>query len=278
MAVFVIGPALYSLYLSFTDTSLDLETSWVGTANYQEMFTDDYRFWTSLRVTATYLVLSVPLYLVFGFAGALLLNMRLWGIRFFRTILFLPSVLSGVAVSVLWLQLLNSTGPVNSILRAVGIAHPPLWFSDPDWAVPGMVVAGLWGVLGSGAIIWLSGLQNIPEVLYEAARIDGAGWWRRLGSVTLPLLTPTVLFILLTSIIGAFQMFDTAFVFGGSRGGTSDSLLFYLLYLWQTGFREGRLGYAAALSWVLFAIGVVVVLALLKTQNRWVYYENEGQG
>jgi multiple sugar transport system permease protein len=270
--LFIIGPAVLGLGMSFTNWNLLFPTSWVGVDNYQEMFTDDYRFWNSLRITGFYLILSVPVYLVVGLTTALLLNQRVWGIRMFRTILFLPSVLSGVAVAVLWMQLLNGqNGAVNTVLRNLGVENPPQWFTDPGWAVPAIVIVGLWGVLGNGAIIYLAGLQNISPVMYEAAMIDGAGAWRRFRSITLPLLTPTLFFMLLVSIIGAFQVFDTAFTIDGGRSG--DSLRFYLLYLWQVGFRDGRLGYAAALSMILLVVGTVIVVILLKTQDRWVHYE-----
>jgi multiple sugar transport system permease protein len=270
---FILLPAALALVMSFTNWNLRFETQWVGLDNFEEMLTGDYRFWQSLRVTGVYLLLSVPLYLAIGLAAALLLNQRVWGVTMFRTILFLPSVLSGVAVAVLWMLLLNGdSGVVNTLLKRIGIDDPPQWFSDPTWAVPGLVITGLWGVLGGGAIIYLAGLQNIPATLYEAAMIDGAGAWRRFRSVTLPLLTPTLFFMLLTSLIGAFQVFDAAFTIGGPSG---DSLRFYLVYMWQAAFRDGQLGYGAALSWVLFIIGVGVVLLLLKTQNRWVHYQDE---
>ncbi len=272
---FTIGPALLGFGMSFTNWNLRFPTQWVGLENYQTMLFDDYRFWLSLRITGFYLVLSVPIYLIVGLSTALLLNQRVWGIRLFRTILFMPSVLSGVAVAVLWFLLLNGEkGAVNSVLRAIGIENPPQWFADPAWAVQALVITGLWGVLGNGAIIYLAGLQNIPTTMYEAAMIDGASTWRRFWSVTLPLLTPTIFFMLLTSIIGAFQVFDTAFTIGTGRG-SGDSLRFYLIYLWEAGFRDGRLGYAAALSMVLFVIGTLVVLVLLKTQDRWVHYQDE---
>lgn len=259
--------------MSFTNWNLLFPTTWVGLDNYEEMFTDDYRFWGSLRTSGYYLILSVPIYLVVGLSAALLLNQRVWGIRMFRTILFMPSVLSGVAVAALWMLLLNGqNGAINTVLRNLGVANPPQWFTDPSWAVPAIVIVGLWGVLGNGAIIYLAGLQNISPVMYEAAMIDGAGAWRRFWSITIPLLTPTLFFMLLVSIIGAFQVFDTAFTIDGGRSG--DSLRFYLLYLWQAGFRDGRLGYAAALSMILLVIGTVVVLVLLKTQDRWVHYED----
>lgn len=273
MVCFVVGPVILSLVMSFTDWSLLDDPQFVGLDNYERMLTGEYRFWESLRITGLYLLLSVPLYLAFGLAAALLLNQRVWGVGMFRTILFMPSVLSGVAVAVLWMQMLNpQTGAVNSFLRWIGIDAPPAWFADPDWAIQGIVLVGLWEILGHGAIIYLAGLQNISPALYEAAAIDGAGAWRRFRSVTIPLLTPTLFFMLLISLIKAMQMFDTAYaISGANRGAAGDSLLFYLLFVYRVGFNDGALGYAAALSWVLTLVGAVVVVALLRTSNRWVH-------
>lgn len=275
LAFFMLPLGLLAV-MSFTNWNLLSSPRFVGDANYVRMATKDYRFWHSLRITGTYLVLSVPLYLIFGLGAALLLNQRVWGIRMFRTILFMPSVLSGVAVAVLWLQLLNpNEGAVNSILRALGVSHPPGWFSDPAWAVPGLVLTGLWGILGNGAIIYLAGLQNIPPSLYEAAQLDGANVWRRFWSVTVPLLTPTLFFMLLTSVIGSLQVFDTAFTItgAGQAGAGSDSLLFYLVLVYRAAFSDGELGYASALSWVLMILGSGIVILLMRTSDRWVFYE-----
>lgn len=273
LVLFVIGPTILSLVMSFTDWSLLNDPEFVGLDNYKRMLTEDYRFWDSLQITGLYLLLSVPLYLSFGLAAALLLNQRVWGVRMFRTILFMPSVLSGVAVAVLWMQMLNpQSGVVNSLLRRIGIDSPPGWFADSDWAIPAIVMVGMWEILGHGAIIYLAGLQNISPALYESAAIDGAGTWRRFRSITIPMLTPTLFFMLLISLIKAMQMFDTAYaISSANRGAAGDSLLFYLLFVYRVGFTDGELGYAAALSWVLTIVGSVVVVTLLRTSNRWVH-------
>lgn len=275
MLAFFLVPLVLLTVMSFTDWSLLARPRYVGLDNYHRMLTSDYRFWLSARITLLYLVLSVPLYLVFGLGAALLLNQRVWGIRMFRTILFMPSVLSGVAVSVLWLQLLNpESGAVNTALRAIGISNPPGWFNDATWAVPGLVLTGLWGILGNGAIIYLAGLQNIPATMHESAALDGAGAVRRFWYITLPLLTPTLFFMLLTSVIGSLQVFDTAFtISGANQGAGGDDLLFYLVYIYDAAFRDGQIGYAAALSWVVILFGSAVVVLLMKTQDRWVFYE-----
>jgi multiple sugar transport system permease protein len=274
LILFVIGPILASVALSVTNWNLLSTPRFVGLRNYQDMI-DDRNFWQSIRVTLIYTVLAVPLYQVTGLALALLLNQRVRGMYLFRTILFLPAVLSGVAVAALWVSLLNpDLGVVNQVLRGIGIDDPPRWLASPSWAVPAIVLMGLWGVGGS-AIIYLAGLQNIPPALYNAARIDGAGRWQTFQRITLPLLTPTLLFTLLIGLIEAFQVFDTAFILGGSRGGTRGSLLFYVLNIWNEGFRNGRFGYASALAWVLVLAAAVVITLIFVTSSRWVYYESE---
>ena len=274
LLLFTGGPILASLAISVTNWNLLTTPQFVGLENYTEM-ASDWNFWQSVRVTLRYVLLSTPLFLVVGLALALLLNMKVKGIGVFRTLLFLPSVLPGVATAVLFVTLLNpDLGVVNWILRGIGIADPPRWFLSPTWAVPSVVLVGLWGI-GGGAIIYLAGLQNINPQLYEAAAIDGAGPLRRFWDVTIPMLTPTLFFVLITSLIGAFQVFDTAFVLGGSRGGTSESLLFYLLNMWNEAFRNGRLGYGSALGWVLIIVAAVLILVLFRTADRWVYYEAE---
>lgn len=275
LVVFLIGPIIASVIISMTDWNLVSSPQWVGLANYQEMLFDDRNFWQSIRVTLYYTLLSVPLFMVSGLGLSLLLNMRLQGMNWFRTLLYLPSVLSGVAVAVLWVSLLNpDLGAVNWVLRGLGVANPPRWLSSPQWAVPSVVLMGMWGV-GGGAIIYLAGLQNIPPQLYKAATIDGAGAWRKFIHITIPMLTPTLFFVLITSLLGAFQVFDTAFVLGGSRGGTSGALRFYLLNMWNEGFRNGRLGYASALAWVLVLLATIVIIIMFCTSARWVYYEHD---
>jgi multiple sugar transport system permease protein len=267
-------PIIASVWLSLTEYNIITSPEFVGLENYREMLFDDRTFWLSIRVTLKFMVLSVPLYLVFGLLLSLLLNLKIRGINLFRTIMFLPSVLSGVAVAVLWVALLNpDVGAVNEILRSLGIDDPPRWLDSPTWAVPSVVLVGLWGI-GGGAIIYLSGLQNISAQLYEAALLDGAGPWQRFRYVTLPMLTPTLLFVLITGLIDAFQVFDLAYVL--SRGGTQgigDSLQFYLINLWNEAFQNGRYGYASALSWVMVLAAAAVILVIFRTSGRWVYYE-----
>jgi multiple sugar transport system permease protein len=272
LLAFWIVPIVWSIWLSGTNYDIISSPHWVGLDNYREM-AGDRHFWLSIRATLTYTAMAVPLYLILGLALSLLLNQRVRGMNVFRTILFVPSVLSGVAVAILWVALLNpDVGAVNHVLRAIGIDDPPRWLGSPTWAIPSMVLIGLWGI-GGGAIIYLSGLQNIGAQLYEAAALDGAGPWQRFRYVTLPMLTPTLLFVLLTGLIDAFQIFDTAFIASGQQGAVGDSLRFYLLNMWNEGFRNGKLGYASALAWVLVLAAAVVILVILRTSGRWVYYE-----
>lgn len=275
--VLLIGlPIVMMTAVSLTDWSLTSSPRFVGLDNYARMLSD-HRFAQSISVTLRYVVLSVPLFMVTGLGLALLLNSRLPGIGVFRTILFVPSILAGVAVAVLWLQVLSpETGILNQVLRAVGVANPPRWLSNPDWAVPAVVLTGLW-TIGGGAIIYLAGLQNIPPHLYEAAELDGAGLIARFRHITIPMLSPTLFFVLITTLIGAFQVFDVAFVLGGSRGG-GGNLLFYLLNLWNEGFRNGRYGYASALAVVFVASAAVVVVIAMRVSERLVYYEADDRG
>jgi multiple sugar transport system permease protein len=274
LAVFWMIPLIASLLLSFSEWNIITSPHWLGLENFREMLFDDRTFWLSIRVTLKYMILSVPLYLICGLLLSLLLNLKIRGINLFRTLFFLPAVLSGVAVAVLWVALLNpDVGAVNSVLRGLGISDPPRWLDSPTWAVPSVVLVGLWGI-GGGAIIYLAGLQNISAQLYEAALLDGAGPLQRFRYVTLPMLTPTLLFVLIISLIDAFQVFDIAYVLSkGGQGGLGDSLQFYLINLWNEAFVNGRYGYASALSWVMVLIAAAVILVIFRTSGRWVYYE-----
>jgi multiple sugar transport system permease protein len=197
--------------------------------------------------------------------------------RLFRTILYIPAVLSGVATTILWAVLLNGdVGAINTILRQLGIENPPQWLQEETWALPAVAIMGLWGV-GGGAVIFLAGLQNIPPHLYEAAELDGAGAYQRFRRITLPLLSPTLFFLLITSVIEALLIIGPLIVLAGrgGNGGPADSLLFYMLYLYRVGFVQGQLGYAAALAWILTVIGVALVALTFRFERRLVFYDTE---
>jgi multiple sugar transport system permease protein len=268
---FTAGPLMVSFFLSFTQWDIVRPPQWVGLSNYIRMFTDDQLFRASLGVTFSYVLMSVPLQLVVGLALALLLNASVRGMNIFRTIFYLPAVLSGIAVSLMWIWILHpDLGVVNGLLDLVGIKGPG-WFWDQHWALPSVVLMRLWGV-GGGAVIYLAGLQNIPPHLYEAAEIDGAGRWRQFCSITLPLLTPTLFFQLIVIMIDAFRIFTEAYVI--TKGGPLNATYFYMLYLYEEAFQNFNMGYASALGWVLTIITAAASFILFRTSNRWVYYED----
>jgi multiple sugar transport system permease protein len=268
------GPIIASIFISFTKWNFSTAPIWVGLDNYQRLFFGDPDFYHSMGVTLRYTVMSVPLYMVAGLLLALVLNGKLRGMNFFRTVMFMPSVIAGTAVAVLWSMLLNpDVGVVNQVLRFIGIANPPRWLSSNDWALPAYVLMGLWSI-GGGVIIYLAGLQNIPPHLYEAAEIDGANAIQKFLNITLPMLTPTIFFSLITSLIGSFQVFDGAYVLNG-RGARRGALLFYLLHLYNEGFRGARFGYASAMAWVLVILAAVAIVITFRTSERWVYYETD---
>lgn len=279
LGLLIVIPIAYAVYISLTDESLFKVGTFVGFDNYVGLF-DDKLFLRSLTVTVRWIVLSTPVFMVASLAISLLLNQRLPGMNLFRTLLYIPAVLSGVAVTVLWFVLLNGeSGAVNQLLRSLGWADPPFWFDDADWAMPAVVLMGLWGVGGS-AVIFLAGLQNIPPHLYEAAAIDGAGPVAKFRHVTLPLLSPTLFFVLINLVVDGLLLFGPIFVISGGayKGGPDDSLLFYMLYLYRKGFLEGQLGYAAAMAWILTLVGVGLVWLTFRLEKRFVYYETDAPG
>lgn len=267
-----VGPMLYSLYISFTRWDLLTDPVWIGLGNYVDKMPNDPRFWQSLKVTLIYTALYVPLELVGGLFLAMLVNNQIRGVRVFRTIFYLPTVLAGVAFAVVWLWMLNPRGGlVNLILAQVGIVGPR-WLLDPDWALSALLMMSFWG-WGRAMIIYLAGLQAIPGELYESAAIDGANAWAKLRYVTLPMLSPTIFFNLILSVIGTFQTFTNAFV--ATNGGPLDATLFFVLYLYKQAFELLNMGYASALAWVLFLVILVLTLLILRTQRFWVFYAGE---
>lgn len=275
LALMVLVPIAYAVYISLTNESLFEPGEFIGLRNYQDLL-NDRLFFRSLDVTMRWIVLSTPVFMIASLGISLLLNQRLPGMNAFRTILYIPAVLSGVAVTVLWFVLLNGqSGAVNQVLRSLGWADPPFWFDDADWAMPAVVLMGLWGVGGS-AVIFLAGLQNIPPHLYDAAGIDGAGPTAKFRHITLPLLSPTLFFVLINLVVDGLLIFGPIFVISGGayRGGPDDSLLFYMLYLYRKGFVEGLLGYAAALAWILTMVGTVLVWLTFRLEKRFVFYES----
>jgi multiple sugar transport system permease protein len=270
--VFTLGPMVASLFFSFTDYSVVESPIWVGFRNFMEMFTNDYRFWLSLRVTFQYAIFAIPMGLVVGLLLALLLNTKVPGISIWRTVYYTPSVVSGVAVAILWAYLFNPQyGLINWMLGLINIKGPG-WLNSTDWALWALIIMSLWGV-GGGMIIYLAGLQGIPTALYEAAEVDGASKIRQFFSITLPLITPVLFYNLVIGIISTFQIFTTVYVMTG--GGPVESTLFYNLYLYNNAFRYQRMGYASALAWILFIIVLTLTLLVFRSSAMWVYYEGE---
>ena len=269
--IFFFLPVLKSIYYSFTQWSFMSKPVWIGLDNYKYMFTNDPLFYKALSVTFNYVILSLPIKLILGVILALLLNMKLKGMSYYRTIFYIPAVISGVSVSLMWMSLLQpDTGIINSILSLVGIQGPK-WFWDPNWALPSVASISVWRVGGS-AVIYLAGLQNISPQLYEAAEIDGANKFNQFWKVTLPLLTPTLLFQLIIEMIGCFKVFTEAFVI--TQGGPLKATYFYLLYFYEEAFQNSNAGYASALVIILVIIIMTFTAIVKYTSKHWVYYES----
>jgi multiple sugar transport system permease protein len=274
VAVLTIGPMVVSLYLSFTDYDLFDPPHWIGVGNYVRMFTGDDHYWHAVTTTLEYVVISVPVKLGVALAVALLLNRVSRGSGFYRSAFYAPSLLgASVSVALVWRAMFGSGGTVERVLGVFGI-HVGSMVDQPKFALLTVIALGVWQ-FGAPMVIFLAGLKQVPRELYEAAAIDGAGPARRFGSVTLPALSPVLLFNLVLEIIHAFQAFTSAFVISSGRGGPSDSTLLYTLYLYQRGFNDFRMGYASAMAWVLLAAVAVVTLLLFRGANRWVFYAGE---
>jgi multiple sugar transport system permease protein len=273
-AVFTAGPLLFSFFASFTNYDITSQMDFIGFANYEELFTGDQLFWTSLYNTLYYVLFSVPLTTVGAIFLSALLNQDVPGLRFFRTVYYLPAILSGVGVYLLWMQLLEpGSGMVNTVLAWFGIAGPN-WLFDPTWTKPALIFMKLWGV-GGGMLLYLASMQGVSQSLYDAAGIDGAGRWKQFRYITIPMITPVIFFDMVTSLIGGFQIFQEAYVMSNGEGGHVNSMLFYNLYMWKKAFESFDMGYAMAMSWVLFVIVFIITIINLKLAPRWVHYEGE---
>ena len=273
---FTVGPMLASLYYSFTRYNIISSPQWLGLANYRDIVKDPL-FWKSLQVTVYYASLALPLGLLFGFFLAILLNQKIPGVNVWRTVYFLPSVIAGVAVALLWIRIFNpKIGILNPFLAKFGIQGPG-WLNDPNWAMPALVIMSLWGV-GGGMIIYLAGLQGVPTALYDAAKVDGASLWQRFWYVTLPMMTPVIFYNLVMGLIGAFQYFTTVYVATGGSGSPARATLFYNLYLYQNAFKYFEMGYASTMAWILFVIVLLLTLLVFRSSQAWVYYEGQLRG
>ena len=275
-AVFTLGPMLYSLYLSFTKYNLVQPPQFIGWGNYTYLLTHDAAFWPAVQVTAIYAAVSVPLSLIVALATALLLNRPVRGQGLFRTIYFLPALLPATASGVVWVWIFDPHfGLLNSLLRRVGI-DGPAWTQSTTWALPALIIMGLWG-FGGAMIIFLAGLQEVPRSLYEAAELDGANGWQKFRFVTLPQLSPVVFFNVVMGVIGAMKMSDSAYVFGSTGGagpgGPARATLFYVLNLYQKAFNYFHMGLGAAMAWLLFFVIVALTALNFWLGKKWVHTE-----
>jgi multiple sugar transport system permease protein len=274
LCVFTLYPILASFYYSFTNYDIISAPKFIGLNNYQTLLTSDPLFWKAVGNTLFYAVLAIPLNMFVAICIALLLNAKVRGLAFFRTVFFLPSIVPDIASAMLWSWMLNPQfGLVNAMLK---LLHLPTvgWLTDPSWSKPSLLLIGLWG-FGGSMVILLAALQDVPQHLYESAEIDGANGWHKTWNVTLPMVTPTIFFNLVLGIIGAFQNFTTAFVLSNGTGGPAGSTLMYSMMLYQNAFKYFKMGYASAMAWLLFAFVLALTLLLFKTSGRWVYYEGE---
>ncbi len=266
---FNLGPMLSSFYLAFCEYDIITPPKFIGLANFYNIITNDETFRKALINTIYYVGASVPLRLILAFLIAILLNQKIRGMGLYRTIFYLPTITSGVAMALIWTWVLDpSFGIINTVLRFFGIQGPG-WLGDPKWAMPGIILVALWQV-GTQVIIFLSGLQNVPVQFYEAAEIDGAGSFRKHISITIPLISPIFFFNLVIGIIQSFQVFDKVYIM--TRGGPANATIVYVMYLYERAFTWLKMGYGSALAWILFFI--IMLLTLLQFKfSKWVYYE-----
>jgi multiple sugar transport system permease protein len=272
LVIFTFGPMLRSLYFSFTDYPILRAPKWVGLDNFVDLFTREKWFWPAVRVTVVYSIVQVPLGILGAFLLALFLNQRVKSIAFFRTCFYIPTVVPVVASSVLWLWLLNPDyGLVNAVLKLLNLPTSR-FLAEPDTALASLILMSLWGV-GGGMVIYLAGLQGIPESLYEAAKIDGANELQLFGFITIPMMTPTIFFNLVMGLIGALQVFTQAFVMTG--GGPLHSTYFYGLMIYERAFKFFQMGMASAMSWLLAIAIMLLTLVVFRSSSLWVFYETE---
>jgi len=275
LLVFTTYPIIATIYFSFTDYNILQSPRWVGIDNYERALTLDPSFWTSVKNSAYYAIVSVPLRLLFALAIALILNMSAKGIGLYRTLFYLPTLVPPVVSTIVFILLFDArNGIVNIMLGAVGIPTPA-WLLDPDWSKPTIVIMSLWSV-GIETLIFLAGLKEIPQDLLDAAAVDGAGRWSRFRNIILPLLSPVILFNLVIGVIYSFQVFTQALVVGGTIGEPVDSTLMYMVVIYSNAFRYFAMGYASALAVLLFLAVLVITFAIFRSSRAWVYYEEGG--
>ncbi len=272
---FTAGPMTASAVFAFTDWNIMQPMHWTGFDNIKRALTRDPLVWQSLKVTTIYAFVSVPLQIVLGFAIALLLNTDIRGLQYYRTVYYLPAVLSGVAVSLLWRWVYAPDfGLINSLLASVGIRGPG-WLGDSRWALPALIGMSLWHV-GGPMVVYLAGLQGVPTDLYEAAEVDGASWGMRFWHITIPMMTPVLFYQLVTGIINALQVFTQALIM--TDGGPHNATLFFMLYLYRNAFDYFKMGYASVLAWILFFYILLLTVLVVRSSRFWVFYVGEVRG
>ncbi|MGC8668671.1 MAG: carbohydrate ABC transporter permease [Chthonomonadales bacterium] len=269
-SLFLLYPLVASIYYSFCDYSVLRNPVWIGMQNYADLARDDV-FWTSLKNTLVYAAMALPLGMMVAISLAMLLNAKVKGLAVYRTIFFLPSLVPTIPLAVLWLWVFNGEhGILNYVLHLMHLPTPN-WLGDPAWSKPALALLALWGA-GNSMVIYLAGLQDVPVDLYEAADLDGAGWWSKTRNVTLPMLSPVILFNLIMGIIGALQVFAEPYVmFPG--GSPARSTYFYTMYLFDNAFRYHKMGYACAMGWIMFVIILLLTMLALRLSERHVYYQ-----
>lgn len=271
---FTLGPLLLSVVMSFYDWPVIGERTFVGFGNYITMFTQDPQFWSSIKLTLKFALIFVPLNISIALILALMISRSGIGKTAFRVIFYVPSVVSGVAVAIIWAWILDSnTGILNHLLSLVGIDGPN-WLQDPKWAIVAIVIASAWGV-GNMMLIFYTNIQTIPEEYYEAARMDGAGTFRQFINITLPIITPTIFFNLITSTITALQQLELAMLL--TKGGPLKSTFFYGMFVYENAFKHHRLGYASANAWAMFIVIMLLTAVIFRSSSTWVFIENEVQ-
>ena len=271
LLVFFVYPIFASFYYSFTEYSALQPPQWVGTQNYVDLFTIDNTFIISIRNTVIYAAMVIPLSTIFAIGLALLLNMKMKGLAYHRTVFYLPVLVPSVALALVWQWVLNpSFGALNALLALVGIIGPG-WYTDMTWAKPSYAIMSLW-TIGNAVIIYLAGLQDVPQDLMDAASVDGANVWQRIRNVTIPMITPVIFFNVVMGLIAASQTFTEAYIITGGQGNPANAAMFYVMYLYRNAFVYFKMGLASAQAWILFIIILVMTLILVRTSGAWVYY------
>jgi len=275
--LFTVIPMAFSAVLSLCEWDIvtGLQTiRFVGFKNFEKIYVDK-KFWIAMQVTFKYCLISIPFYQISSLLIALLLNMRIRFMRFYRVVFYLPAIIPAVASAMIWTQIFNESGLLNQGLKLLGIKGPA-WLRDPSTALYALIIMGVWGI-GQTIIIYLSGLQGVGEELYEASEIDGANAWQRFFKVTIPMISPTIFFNVVMAVIGSFQYFTSAFIMSDGTGGPLNSTLFYNLYLYVKAYKEFKMGYAAALAWIMFVIILIFTLLVVKSSSLWVYSQSDDE-